>query len=60
MIDLEDLKKICLPRRKIVSLLDNVFFDDILRKAYVLYREKIDNVEFRIFDLLVEAEILYL
>ena len=44
MIDLEDLKKICLPRKKIVSLLDNVFFDDILRKAYVLYREKIDDV----------------
>lgn len=43
-IELEDLMTICLTRKKILSLLGNAFFDDILRNAYSLHRETIDHV----------------
>ena len=43
-IELEDLETIYLPRKKILSLLQNAFFDDILRNAYVLHRETIGKV----------------
>ena len=42
--ELEDLMTICLTRKKILSLLGNAFFDDILRNAYILHRETIDHV----------------
>ena len=43
-IELEDLETIYLPRKRILSLLQNAFFDDILRNAYVLHRETIGKV----------------
>lgn len=49
-IEFEDLLTIFLSREKIVSYLQNPFFDEIVRSDFVLHRETIGNVPIASFS----------